>query len=44
MSGHEQAFHQFSLDHMPFHDFSDIGFVANPVPDPFRINDDAWTM
>ena len=39
--GHEQAFHQFSLDHVPFHNFRDVGFIPDPIPDAFRINDDA---
>ena len=42
--GHEQAFHQFSLDHVSFHNFRDVGFIADPIPDALRINDDAGTI
>ena len=41
MARHQQAFHQFTLDHVSFHDFGHVGFIAHPIPDPFRINDDA---
>ena len=44
MLGHKQAFHQFTLDHVSFHDFRDVGFIADPIPDAFRINDDARTI
>ena len=44
MPGHEQAFHQFALDHVAFHDFRDVGFIADPIPDAFRINDDAGAI
>lgn len=44
MVRHQQAFHQFTLDHVSFHDFSHVGFIAHPIPDSFRINDDARTI
>ena len=44
MARHQQAFHQFTLDHVSFHDFGHVGFTAHPIPDPFRINDDARTV
>ena len=44
MARHQQAFHQFTLDHVSFHDFGHVGFSAHPIPDPFRINDDARTI
>ena len=44
MARHQQAFHQFALDHVSFHDFGHVGFIAHPIPDPFRINDDARTV
>lgn len=44
MARHQQAFHQFTLDHVSFHDFGHVGFMAHPIPDPFRINDDARTV
>ena len=44
MSGHEEAFHQFALDHVPFHNFRDVGFIPHPIPDAFRINDDAGAV
>ena len=44
MVRHQQAFHQFTLDHVLFHDFGHVGFTAHPIPDPFRINDDARTI
>ncbi len=44
MSRHEKTFHQFPLDDVPFHNFSDVGFAPDPVPDSFRINDDTWTI
>ncbi len=44
MPRHQQAFDQFTLDHVPFHDFSDVGLVPDPIPDAFRINDDAGTI
>ena len=44
MIRHEQTGHDFALQNMPFHDFRNIGFVAYPVPDSFRINHDAGTQ
>ena len=44
MSGHEQPFDQFTLDHVSFHNFSDVGFAPDPIPDAFRINHDAGTI
>lgn len=41
MVRHEQAGDDLALDDMPFHDLGHIGFRAYPVPDPFRIDDDA---
>ncbi len=41
---HEQALDQFALDHVSFHNFRDVGFVPDPIPDAFRINDDAGTI
>lgn len=42
--GHEQAFHQFTFDHVPFHNFRHVGFIPHPIPDAFRINDDAGAI
>ena len=42
--GHEQAFDQFTLDHVSFHNFRDVGFAPDPIPDALRINDDAGTV
>lgn len=44
MARHQQAFHQFTLDHVSFHDLGHVGFIAYPIPDSFRINDDARTI
>lgn len=44
MARHQQAFHQFTLDHVSFHDLGHVGFIAHPIPDSFRINDDARTI
>ena len=44
MVRHEQPGDNLTLYHVPFHDFRDIGFVADPVPDSFRIDDDAGTQ
>ncbi len=44
MSRHEQTFNQFTFDHVSFHNFSDVGFIPHPIPDAFRINDNAGTI
>ena len=44
MSRHQQAFNQFTLDYVSFHNFCDVGFIPHPIPDAFRINDDAGTI
>ena len=44
MVRHEQPGDDLALDHVPFHDFRDIGFIADPVPDSFRIDDHAGTQ
>jgi len=44
MVRHEQPGDNLTLYHVPFHDFRDIGFVSDPVPDSFRIDDDAGTQ
>ena len=44
MVRHEQPGDDLTVHHVPFHDFRDIGFVAYPVPDSFRIDHDAGTQ
>ncbi len=44
MTGHEQAFHQLAFDDVSFHDLGDIGLASHPVPDSFRVNDEAWAI
>ncbi len=41
MVRHEQSGYNLALNDMPLHDLGHIGFCAHPVPDPFRIDDDA---
>jgi hypothetical protein len=43
MFRHEQPGDDFTLHHMSFHDFRDIGFRADPVPNSLRVDYDAWT-
>lgn len=40
MIRHQQPGHDLALEDMPLHDLGHIGFRADPVPDPFRIDDD----
>lgn len=41
MVRHEQSGDNLALDDMPFHDLGHIGFRPHPVPDAFRVDDDA---
>jgi hypothetical protein len=38
--GHDETGHDLTLDDMALHDFRHVGFVADPVPDTFRIDHD----
>ena len=44
MIGHEQSGHDLAFEHMPFHDFCDVGFGADPYHTAFRIDHHAWTQ
>lgn len=41
MIRHQQSGHDLALDDVSLHDFGDISFRADPVPDSFRINNNA---
>ena len=44
MIGHEQALDNFPLHHVTFHDFRHIGFGPHPIPDAFRVDDNAGAV
>ena len=41
MIGHDETGHNLALDDVALHDFRHVGFVGDPVPDSFRVDDDA---
>ena len=44
MVGHEQTGHDFAIQNVAFHDFSDIGFRLYTVPDAFGVDHDAGSL
>src|SRR5215831_8956616 len=42
MVRHQQSGHDLTFYDVTFHDLGDIGFVADPVPDAFRVNNHTW--
>jgi hypothetical protein len=44
MIRHEQAFDYFALHYVTFHNFRHIGFGSHPIPDAFRVDDNAGTI
>lgn len=44
MVRHEQSGDHLTLYDMPFHDLCHVSFRADPVPDPFRIDDHAGSQ
>ena len=44
MVRHKQPGDDLTLHDMAFHDLCHISFCADPVPDPFRVNDHAGSQ
>jgi hypothetical protein len=42
--GHKKSFYDLTLANVAFHDFCDISFFPNPIPDAFGINDHTWPI
>ena len=42
MIRHQQSGHDLTFHDVTFHNLGDIGFVADPVPDAFRVNNHTW--
>jgi hypothetical protein len=44
VSGHKQPLNDLPLHDVAFHNFRDIGFGSDPIPNPFGIDYDAGTV